>query len=100
MNRPGGFAADFLQVRQAASPVNGAIIKAKSKTEIKYVIVGTDGYHGQLYVDGKKSEFLRKPIGMGRIPKLAAGSHEICVRALNKSHTEVGEPTCIKVTAQ
>lgn len=83
-----------------SSPVDGAIIKAKSKTEIKYEIVGMDGYHGQLYVDGKKSEFLTKPIGLDRIPKLPAGSHEICVRALNKSHTDVGEPTCIKVTAQ
>ena len=83
-----------------SSTVNGAMIKAKSKTDIKYEIVGTDGYHGQLYVDGNKSKFLKKPIGMDRIPKLAAGSHEICVRALNKSHTDVGEPTCIKVTAQ
>ena len=83
-----------------STPADGAIIKAGSRTVIKYEIVGMDGVHGQLYVDGKKSEYLKKPIGMDRIPKLSAGSHEICVQALNKSHTNVGEPTCIKVTAQ
>ena len=29
-----------------STPADGAIIKAGSKTEIKYEIVGMDGYHG------------------------------------------------------
>ena len=83
------------------TPVDGAILKAMTKkNKLKYEITGFHGYHGQLYIDGKKSEFLTKPVGTEKLAELPAGNYELCVQALNKSHLEVGVPDCVKVSVQ
>ena len=83
------------------TPADGAILKAMNKkNKLKYEITGSDGYHGRLYIDGKKSEFLAKPVGTEKLAELPAGNYELCVKALNKSHLEVGVPDCVKVSVQ
>ena len=83
-----------------SSPSDGAIIKAMGRNKLKYEVNGADAYHARLYIDGNKSEFLRKRNGTWQVAKLPAGNHELCVKALNKNHAEVGKASCVKVTAQ
>lgn len=83
-----------------SSPSDGAIIKAMARNKLKYKVNGADASHARLYIDGKKSVFLRKRHGTQRVAKLPAGNHELCVKALNKDHAEVGKSSCVKVIAQ
>lgn len=86
-------------VARITSPIDGSTIKAMARSKFEYQVRGDDAIHAQLYIDGKKSMFMHKPIGTKRMAKLPAGVHELCIRALDKSHKEVGAASCIKVTA-
>lgn len=86
-------------IAKITSPTDGSTIKAMTRNKLKYQVSGADAFHAQLYVDGQKSVFLLKPVGTQRVAKLPSGVHELCVRALNKSHKEVGAASCIRVTA-
>lgn len=83
-----------------SSPTDGSTIKAMARNKLVYAVHGANVFHGRLYIDGKKTVLLRKPNGKHNLAKLSAGNHEICVKALTKSHKEVGNSTCVKVTAQ
>lgn len=87
-------------VASITSPADGSIIKAMARNKLKYRISGTDAIHAQLYIDGKKSVFMRKPIGTKSVAKLPVGIHELCVQALDKNHKDVGAASCVKVSAQ
>ena len=82
------------------SPTDGSTIKAMARNKLEYRVTGTNAFHAQLYIDGKKSAFLRKLTDTKGLAKLPAGVHELCIQALNKSHEEVGTAHCVKVTAQ
>ena len=82
------------------SPADGSTIKAMARTKLKYRVSGADGIHAQLNIDGKKSVFMRKPIGTQKVAKLSAGVHELCVQAIDKNHKDVGVANCVTVTAQ
>ena len=82
------------------SPVDGSTIEAGGKNRIQYEVAGPDVFHGRLEIDGKETKLLRKRIGTYKLPKLAAGVHELCLMALNKSHQPIGAASCINVTAQ
>ena len=82
------------------SPADGSTIEAMKKSKMKYKVTGPEVFHGRLEIDGKETELLRKRIGSHKLPKLAAGVHELCLMALNKSHEPIGAASCINVTAQ
>ncbi len=82
------------------SPADGSTIEAGEKNRIQYEVAGPDVFHGRLEIDGKETKLLRKRIGTYKLPKLAAGVHELCLMALNKSHQPIGAASCINVTAQ
>jgi len=82
------------------SPIDGSTIKAMSRSKLKYTAAGDDVAHASLYVDGVQTELLRKRSGTHKLAELPAGPHELCVKALNKSHKAIGTASCVKVVAQ
>ena len=84
-----------------SSPADGSTIKAMKKNKIEYEVAGPAVFHGRLNIDGgKESVLLRKRIGTHKLPKLAAGAHELCLIALDRSHELIGAASCINVTAE
>lgn len=82
------------------SPTDGSTIEAGKRNRIKYEVTGPDVFHGRLEIDGKESKMLRKRRGTYKLPELAAGVHELCLMALDRSHKPIGAASCINITAQ
>lgn len=83
------------------APMEGAKVGAMMKTELMYEVEpGPKGDHTHLYMDGKEVAVLRKLKGMHMMEAMPAGSHDICIKVVDKGHTPIGVQKCIKVTAQ
>lgn len=83
------------------SPADGAKLDAMAQTKVEYVVEpGPKGDHTHLYVDGKEAAILRTLKGSHTLETMSPGSHEICIKVVNKSHTPIGVEKCIKVTAK
>lgn len=83
------------------SPADGARIDAMAQTRLAYrVEPGPQGDHTHLYVDGKETAILRSLTGSHTLATLAPGSHDICIKVVNKAHTPIGVEKCIRVTVQ
>lgn len=83
------------------SPTNGARLEAGTPHTISYdVLPGNRGDHTHLYVDDKQEGILRSLKGSYKLPPLSPGSHDICIRVVDKGHTPTGTEKCIHVTAQ
>lgn len=81
------------------SPHDGDTIKAGESIEVKYdIIPNPGGDHLHIYVNNKEAGVLRKPKGKYTLDPLPAGTHDICLRVVNRGHTPIGQETCIKVT--
>lgn len=84
-----------------SSPVDGARLDTKAQNKLDYnVTIGGDGDHIHVYVDGKQVALLRQMKGSYTLESLAQGSHEICIKIVNKNHTPIGVDRCVKVMAQ
>jgi hypothetical protein len=84
-----------------SSPADGAKLKAKDDNRVTYEIVpGAKGDHSHLYIDGKEVAVLRELKGSAPLKSLAPGAHDVCVKAVNKSHTPIGVEKCIKVAVE
>lgn len=83
------------------SPADGAKLDAMAQNKISYeVVAGPKGDHTHLYLDGKEAAILRQLKGSHTFETLAAGSHEICIKVVNKNHTPIGVEKCIKVKVE
>lgn len=83
------------------SPADGAKLDAMAQTRLVYEVQpGQKGDHTHLYVDGKETAILRKLKGSQTLETMPPGSHDICIKVVNKAHTPVGVDKCIKVTVQ
>ena len=83
------------------SPADGSRLDAKAQSKLAYeVIMGGEGDHAHLYVDGKQVALLRQMKGSHTLDPLARGMHEICAKMVNKNHTPIGVERCIKVTSE
>lgn len=83
------------------SPANGAKLDRLTLNKINYEIIpGPQGDHVHLYIDGKETAVLRQLKGSYPLDPPAAGSHEICIKVVNKGHTPIGVQQCIKVMVE
>ncbi len=83
------------------SPANGATLDAMAENRITYdVAPGPKGDHTHLYVDGKEIAVLRQWKGSYTLASLAPGTHELCIKVVNKNHTPIGIEKCIKVKVE
>jgi hypothetical protein len=81
------------------APGSGAKMDAMNQPKVTYeVIPGPNGDHTHLYVDGKEVAILRQLKGTYQLASLVPGSHDICVKVVNKAHTPIGVEACVKVT--
>ena len=84
-----------------SSPVEGAKLDAKAQNKLDYdVTLGDGGDHIHVYVDGKQVALLRRMKGSYTLDPMAKGTHEICIKMVNKNHTPIGVNRCIKATAE
>jgi hypothetical protein len=84
-----------------SSPMNGAMVSAKDKVAVSYAaMLGSNGDHLHLYVDGKRVDVLRQVKGNAELDALAAGKHHVCMTVNTSSHAPTGVETCIDITAQ
>ena len=83
------------------SPVNGAMVSAKTKVTVNYdATLSPGGDHLHLYVDGERIDVLRQIKGSTELDALAPGKHKICLTENTRSHAATGLETCVDVTAQ
>ena len=84
-----------------SSPANGAKLGRTAQNKISYEIIpGPGGDHVHLYVDGKQTAVLHQMKDSSPLDPMAAGSHEICIKVVNKGHTPTGVQQCIKVSVE
>jgi hypothetical protein len=100
-----GFAAPLAVAAESkieiSAPIEGAKLDAKAQNKLDYnITLGNGGDHIHVYVDGKQAALLRQMKGSYTLDPLAQGSHDICIKIVNKNHTPVGVDRCVKVTAQ
>lgn len=80
------------------TPADGARLDAFDQNRISYEVVpGPKGDHVHLYVDGKETAILRQLKGSYPLETLSPGSHDVCVKVVNKAHVPIGVDQCIKV---
>lgn len=81
------------------SPADGAIVKAGEAVVVSYEIIpNAGGDHSHIYVNNKEAGVLRKRKGTYTLEPLPAGTHDLCLKVVNKGHAAIGQDTCIKVT--
>lgn len=83
------------------SPKNGAMVNAQNKVPLSYdAMLGKDGDHLHLYVDGSRVDILRQSKGTTELAALAPGKHHICLEVNTKAHVSTGVESCIDVTSK
>ena len=86
---------------EISAPADGAILDAMEQNKIEYnVTLGNGADHIHVYVDGKETALLRQMKGSYTMETLSLGSHEICIKIVNKNHTPIGVERCIKVEVE
>lgn len=81
------------------SPADGGKVKVGEPVVVSYELVpNPGGDHSHIYVNGKEAGVLRKQKGTYTLDPLPAGSHELCLKVVNKGHASINQGTCIKVT--
>jgi hypothetical protein len=84
-----------------SSPANGAMVATKGMVPVVYdAMLGPNGDHLHLYVDGKRVDVLRQLKGSAELDALPAGKHHVCLTENTKSHAPTGLETCVDITAQ
>ena len=83
------------------SPANGATVSSKSPFPFVYdAVLGPDGDHLHLYVDGNRVDVLHLLKGTTQLDALPAGKHHICMTENTKAHAPIGVESCVDVTSQ
>jgi hypothetical protein len=83
------------------SPASDAMFSIKDKVPIEYeAVLGPNGNHLHLYVDGKRVDVLRQLKGTAVVGPLYAGRHHICLTENTITHAPIGVETCVDVSAQ
>ena len=81
-----------------SAPTEGAVLAAQDKHTIEYEVdPGLRGNHIHLYDNGREVAILRSLKGSRAIGKLAPGSHELCIKVVNRAHVPIGAEDCVKV---
>lgn len=81
------------------SPAEGGKLDAMAQNAIVYeVMPGPKGDHTHLYVDNKEVAVLRQLKGSHTLTTLSPGTHDICIKVVNKGHTPIGVEQCVKVS--
>lgn len=80
------------------SPANGAKWDAMAQNKIRYdVKPGPRGDHIHVYVDDKEVGILRQLKGSYTLETIPSGSHNLCIKVVNKGHTPIGVEKCVQV---
>lgn len=83
------------------SPADGAKLDLMAENRVQYTVVpGPRGDHVHFYVDGDEKAVLRQLKGSYLLESLSEGTHQLCIKVVNKNHTPIGVEQCINVTMQ
>lgn len=84
-----------------SSPADGAVVSPHDDVSVSYeAVLGTDGDHLHLYLDGKRIDVIRPLKGTASVGMLAPGKHHICLAVNTKSHVPTGAEGCVDVTSK
>lgn len=84
-----------------SSPMNGAQVSPHDQVELNYeAVLGPDGDHLHLYLDGKRIDVIRPVKGTASVGMLSPGKHHICLEVNTKAHVSTGVENCIDVTSK
>lgn len=84
-----------------ASPADNTVVNAKAKVMVEYeAMLGPNGDHLHLYVDGKRIDVLRQLKGKAELDALPTGKHKVCLAENTKAHVVTGVETCVNLTSQ
>ena len=83
------------------SPTDGAMVGAGDRVKLSYeAVIGPEGDHLHLIIDGKRVGPLRQLKGNAEIDSFAPGKHQICITLNNKGHVPIGIEGCVNVTSK
>jgi hypothetical protein len=84
-----------------SSPQSESITYQHDNVVLSYkAILGPDGDHLHLNVDGKRMDVIHQLEGNIDIGKLAVGKHHICLAINTKSHVPTGNEGCVDITSK
>ena len=84
-----------------SSPMNGATFGTNDDIKLDFsVLLGPNGNHLHLNVDGQREDIIRQTSGMEDVGTLPAGKHHICLAVNTASHVPTGVEGCIDVTVK
>lgn len=82
-------------------PADNAMVSPMAKVSVNYeAMLGPNGDHLHLYVDGKRVDVLRQLKGSAELGALPPGKHKVCLTENTKSHAATGVEACINVTSK
>ena len=80
------------------APKDGETLDAGEAYSLRYdVVPGPGGDHFHVWVDGERGPGVHERKGAYALPKLAAGTHTITLRVVDKSHVPTGPEKTITV---
>lgn len=83
------------------APANGATLDPLDENRLVYdVEPGPRGDHVHVYIDDREVGILRKLKGSYLLETPSSGTHNLCVKVVNKAHVPVGIEQCIQVTVK
>lgn len=83
------------------SPMNGAQVSPHDQVELNYeAVLGPDGDHLHLYVDGKRIDVIRPVKGMATVGMLPPGNHHVCLEVNTKAHVPTGVERCVDLISK
>ncbi|MCK9532187.1 MAG: large conductance mechanosensitive channel protein MscL [Gammaproteobacteria bacterium] len=83
------------------APEEGAMLDAMEQHQLVYEVQpGPRGNHVHLYVNDDEVAILRELQGRHTLETLPPGTHDICVKVVNRGHVPIGVEDCVKATVQ
>ena len=84
-----------------SSPADGATVSSASSVKVTFeAVLGPNGNHLHLNVDGKRVDVVRETKGTVEVDALPPGKHQICLAVNTSSHVPTGVQGCINVTSK
>ncbi len=84
-----------------SSPANGTTVSSHNQVPLTYdAILGPNGDHLHLYVDGNRVDILRQAKATTELAAMAPGKHHICLEVNTKAHVSTGVESCVDVMAK
>lgn len=83
------------------APAEGAALAVGTSTAVTYEVTpGPRGDHVHLYDNGREIAIVRQLKGSHPVGLTATGTHDLCIKVVDKAHVPIGVEKCVTVKVQ